>query len=170
MIIFQSSPGVSGWQKWELMGPASKGWVHTLRLSLQGRLSDSVSWASNFGSGHYLKVHEPHMGLCHQHRAHFRSLSLSLSLSVSLSLCLPCSFSFSLRINKLWKNRSFPSKGLLIFSLLSGFSKLTHEEHQCLGQNNSMSTAGLEMYPSITEISFPWYLKNNTKLYVTLIN
>ena len=63
-------------------------------LGLMGRLGGSVGWASDFGSGHDLMVHEfePHVRLC----ADSSEPGVCFGFCLPLSLPLPFSHSVSL--------------------------------------------------------------------------
>ena len=73
-----------------------------LKFSLEGRLGGSVSWASNFSSGHDLTVREfePHVGLC----ADSSEPGACFRFCVSPSLC----FSPAHALSKINKNIKIP--------------------------------------------------------------
>ena len=70
-----------------------------LQLSLKklGRLGGSVSWASDFGSGHDLAVREfePHVRRCADSSE--PGACFGLCVCVSLSACIPLTLSLSLK-------------------------------------------------------------------------
>ena len=89
-----------------------------LRIHLvEWRLGGSVSWASNFSSGHDLMVRgfEPHVGLCADSSEPGACLGFCVSLSLSapflLMLCFGLSLSLSLKYKYTFKKLKKKKKG-----------------------------------------------------------